>query len=216
MRFLGFGPEDEEVEEEAAALADAQEEPLRRALGAGGRASARPAAPAVAPQPAAPAPERGNVVPLGAAASRQTFKVLVVEPRSFDDVPAIADQLKNRRPVILNLEGLDKAVAQKILDFLNGAIYALGGETQKVASSIFFYAPPGVDIANVGRGLGMGGGAYDPAELAAALASAPRLTLPGDRGAQPGATPAAGQAPARSAPERERGDRSRVEWDWRR
>ena len=92
------------------------------------------------------------------------MKVVVVEPRSFEEVQTIVDQMKARRPVILNLESLDKDLAQKILNFLNGAIYALNGETQRVSAGIFFYAPPGVDVSTMGRGLtgtAIGGGAVD-------------------------------------------------------
>ncbi|MBP2017138.1 cell division inhibitor SepF [Symbiobacterium terraclitae] len=145
--YLGFGPEedefeDEELEEEAAPVAY-QEEPRRSA------ASDR----------------RDKVVPISAVPSNKgAVKVIVVEPRSFEEVQTIVDQMKARRPVILNLESLDKDLAQKILNFLNGAIYALNGETQRVSAGIFFYAPPGVDVSTMGRGLtgtAIGGGAVD-------------------------------------------------------
>ncbi|BDG60740.1 cell division protein SepF [Caldinitratiruptor microaerophilus] len=173
MRFLGFGPDEEAYDpEEAAALEEA----------AGGYARVRRVRAALAataedPYPAAgrtPGREReagGNVVALPPGGARQPFRVLVVEPHSFDEVQSIADQLKNRRPVILNLEGLDKEEARQILNFLNGAVYALGGETQKVASGIFFLAPPGVDVASMRKAPeGLGGGAYDAQEVAAYLA----------------------------------------------
>lgn len=145
--YLGFGPEEDEFEEEelqeTAPPQTWQEEPRR---------------------PTA-AERRAQVVPITSVPPKQTgFKVMVVEPRSFEEVQTIVDQMKARRPVILNLESLDKDLAQKILNFLNGAIYALNGETQKVAAGIFFYAPPGVDVSTMGRGLtgtAIGGGAVD-------------------------------------------------------
>ncbi|MBY6278544.1 cell division protein SepF [Symbiobacterium thermophilum] len=145
--YLGFGPEEDEFEdeelEEAVGPASYQEELPRR------RAPDR----------------RAQVVPISAVPSKQgTVKVVVVEPRSFEEVQTIVDQMKARRPVILNLESLDKDLAQKILNFLNGAIYALNGETQRVSAGIFFYAPPGVDVSTMGRGLtgtAIGGGAVD-------------------------------------------------------
>lgn len=214
MRFLGFGPDEDELEEEAAAAAEAQEEPLRRALGAGsGSRSSRPVG--VAANPGLSSAGAANVVPIGAAQSKQPqapFKVLVVEPQKFEDVQAIADQLKNRRPIILNLEGLDKDVAQKVLVFLQGAIYALNGETAKIATGIFFFAPPGVDVTSFGQGFRgtAAGGAYDEAEIAEILAGASRLPLGNDRPTY--------NIPERTArPADDKKDvRSRPDWDWRR
>lgn len=172
MRFLGLGPDEDEY--------DRSEEALDEAAVAGYARSRRTWAAAAMPdeeprQPGARAAGRdtgpGNVVPLPAGTGRQPFRVLVVEPHSFDEVQGIADQLKTRRPVILNLEGLDKEEARQILNFLHGALYALGGETQKIAAGIFFLAPPGVDVAAMKRaGETVGGGAYDSQEAAAYLA----------------------------------------------
>jgi cell division inhibitor SepF len=144
LDYFGFGPEEDEFEEEVEEEASQDEwQEIKR-----------------------PADRRAPVVPITAAPQRQPtgFKVLVVEPRSFEEVQTIVDQMRARRPVILNLESLDKDLAQKILNFLNGAIYALGGETQRVAQGIFFFAPQGVDISTMGRGLtgtAIGGGAVD-------------------------------------------------------
>lgn len=210
MRFLGFGPEEDELEEAAA-----QEEPLRRALGAGGRTAPRAAGLAPGPGPAPGGSAAANVVPIGAAqpkAAPAPFKVLVVEPQRFDDVQAIADQLKGRRPIILNLAGLEKDMAQKILVFLQGSIYALGGETAKIAPGIFFFAPPGVDVASFGQGWRgtAAGGAYDEVEIAELLAGASRLPLGNERVAH-----SPPERPARPAEERKEA-RSRADWDWRR
>lgn len=148
--YLGFGPEEDEYEEEeveeVAPTPSFTEEPRR-------------------PERSERLDRRAQVVPITSAPQRQTgFRVMVVEPRSFEEVQTIVDQMKMKRPVILNLESLDKDLAQKILNFLNGAIYALNGETQRVAAGIFFYAPPGVDVSTMGRGLtgtAIGGGAVD-------------------------------------------------------
>ncbi len=145
--YLGFGPEDDEFEDEMEeAEAQAEEWPEIKRTPVAERRSA-------------------PVVPINSIPSKQTtFKVLVVEPRSFEEVQTIVDQMRSRRPIILNLESLDKDLAQKILNFLNGAIYALNGETQRVAQGIFFFAPQGTDISTMGRGLtgtAIGGGAVD-------------------------------------------------------
>ena len=75
------------------------------------------------------------------------FKLVLIEPKSFDECPKLVDYLKGRRPVIINLEKLETEVARKIFDFMNGATYALEGNVQKVANNIFIFAPENVDIA---------------------------------------------------------------------
>ena len=74
-------------------------------------------------------------------------KLVVIEPKSFDECPKLVDSLKGRRPVIINLEKIETEVAKKIFDFLSGATYALNGNVQKVANNIFIFAPESVDIA---------------------------------------------------------------------
>ena len=76
------------------------------------------------------------------------FKLVVIEPKSFDECPKLVDSLKGRRPVIINLEKIETETAKKIFDFLSGATYALNGGVQKVASNIFIFAPESVDIAS--------------------------------------------------------------------
>lgn len=92
--------------------------------------------------------KRGTLVSLP---GQKQVKVVVVEPRSFEEVQSIADHLKSRRPIILNLEVTDKEQAQRILNFLSGCIYALGGEMQRISNGIFFFAPSNVDIALMRR-----------------------------------------------------------------
>ena len=55
--------------------------------------------------------------------------------------------LKERKPVIINLEDIDAETARKIFDFLIGATYALNGNVQKIANNIFVFAPDNVDIS---------------------------------------------------------------------
>ena len=76
------------------------------------------------------------------------FKLVVIEPKSFDECPKLVDSLKGRRPVIINLEKIETETATKIFDFLSGATYALNGGVQKVANNIFIFAPESVDIAS--------------------------------------------------------------------
>ena len=75
------------------------------------------------------------------------FKLVVIEPSGFDDSPRLVDNLKAKKPVIINLESLDFNVAKTIFDFLSGATYALNGNVQKVANNIFLFAPENVDVS---------------------------------------------------------------------
>ena len=87
--------------------------------------------------------KRGKVVNINATTQ---FRVVVIQPETFDEAKEIADHLKERKPVVINLELMDKEQAKKIFDFLNGAIYALGGSIQQVATSIYLFAPYNVTI----------------------------------------------------------------------
>ncbi len=89
--------------------------------------------------------DRGKVVSL--SSTNKTTRLVVYEPRSFDDVQSIVNQLKNKRPVILNLEETDKAIARRITDFVGGAVYALDGGVQKVSSSIMLFTPLNVEVS---------------------------------------------------------------------
>ncbi|MEG0291371.1 MAG: cell division protein SepF [Anaerovoracaceae bacterium] len=88
---------------------------------------------------------RENVVPLNSRAT-SALKLVVIEPTGFDESPRLVDSLKDRKPVIINLERIDSETARKIFDFLSGATYALNGNVQKIANNIFVFAPENVDI----------------------------------------------------------------------
>lgn len=92
--------------------------------------------------------KRGTLVSLP---GQKQLKVIVVEPQSFEESPGIADHLKSRRPVIVNLETTDREHAQRILNFLSGCTYALGGEMQRISNGIFFFAPSNIDVTKVRR-----------------------------------------------------------------
>lgn len=88
-----------------------------------------------------------KVVPMQQGRSPQDFKLVVIEPEGFEECPKLVDSLRERRPVIINLEKIDTDTAKKIFDFLSGATYALNGTVQKVANNIFVFAPANVDIS---------------------------------------------------------------------
>lgn len=78
--------------------------------------------------------------------STSQFKVVIMQPDKFEDAQDICDHLKNKKPVVINLENVEKEEAQRVIDFLSGAVYALDGNIQKVANGIFLIAPYNVDI----------------------------------------------------------------------
>ena len=79
--------------------------------------------------------------------------IIVVEPRCHDELQGIADHLKNRCSVIVNLEKADIEMARRVVDFMSGTTYALNGSMQKVAKGIFVFVPSSVDITSVIRGI---------------------------------------------------------------
>lgn len=97
--------------------------------------------------------KNNNVVSLPMAQSSSSqqqskqIKVMVVEPFSFDDAQHIADYLKSRKPVVVNLENSDPDIAKRMIDFISGTTYALNGQIQKVGNNIFLCAPNNVDVA---------------------------------------------------------------------
>ena len=72
----------------------------------------------------------------------------MLQPQSYADAREIADRLKTKRAVVINLEDLAKEEAIKVLDFVSGVVYALEGEIQKVSGGIFLIAPYNVSIAS--------------------------------------------------------------------
>ncbi|MGE5395964.1 MAG: cell division protein SepF [Chitinophagales bacterium] len=87
---------------------------------------------------------KANVVSLHAA---KTHRVVVCEPTNFDEAKAIADNLKNRRQIILNLENTAPEVSRRIIDFISGTTYAMDGHYQKLGQYIFLFAPSNVEIS---------------------------------------------------------------------
>ncbi|HAA09295.1 MAG: cell division protein SepF [Syntrophomonadaceae bacterium] len=78
--------------------------------------------------------------------TNKTMKVVVCEPESFDEVQILADHLKNRKQVIMNMEATSPEIAQRIIDFLSGTTYALDGHSQQLGRHIFLFTPSNVEI----------------------------------------------------------------------
>lgn len=96
-----------------------------------------------AEDPVIPTGKRGKVVNIHATTQ---LKVVVIQLQSFEDAKDIADHLKSKKPVVINLEKLEKDVSRRVVDFLSGAVYGVDGNIQKVANGIFLIAPYNVGI----------------------------------------------------------------------
>ncbi|MEQ6028960.1 cell division protein SepF [Staphylococcus saccharolyticus] len=80
-------------------------------------------------------------------ATQESSKMCLFEPRVFSDTQDIADELKNRRATLVNLQRIDKVSAKRIIDFLSGTVYAIGGDIQRVGTDIFLCTPDNVEVA---------------------------------------------------------------------
>ena len=74
------------------------------------------------------------------------LKVVLVKPERFENASEIADHLREKRTVVLNLESTNKDIARRLLDFLSGVAYANEGKIKKVAISTYIITPYNVDI----------------------------------------------------------------------
>ncbi|WP_054949972.1 cell division protein SepF [Numidum massiliense] len=93
-------------------------------------------------------PEKGrqsgsNVVSLH---TKKNVRLVLVEPRSYDEVQEFADHLRNRRAIVVNLQRMPTEQATRVLDFLSGTIYAVNGNIQKIGSHIFLCTPDNVEV----------------------------------------------------------------------
>ena len=93
--------------------------------------------------------QSSKVTPMRQPAARKNgnMEVCVVKPTSVDDSREITETLLSGRTVILNLEGMDLEIAQRIIDFISGATFAISGNLQKISNYIFLVTPTNVDIS---------------------------------------------------------------------
>lgn len=124
MNFLGLQEEEEIVEREQ--IMDDDEEP-RETSGTELRKNNR----------------ASNVVSIH---SQKNVKVILNEPRSYDEAQDIADHLRSHRSVIVNLQRVRIDQATRIIDFMSGTVYALGGSISKIGGNIFLCTPDTVEI----------------------------------------------------------------------
>ncbi len=73
-------------------------------------------------------------------------KMILLEPRAYSESQQIADHLKKRNTVVVNMKRVTPDQAKRIVDFLSGTVYALGGDLQKIGGGIFLCTPRNVDV----------------------------------------------------------------------
>jgi len=79
--------------------------------------------------------------------SSSSSKVVLFEPRVYSDAQDIADHLKNRKAVVINLQQIPHDQAKRIVDFLSGTVYAIGGDIQRIGTNIFLCTPDNVEVS---------------------------------------------------------------------
>lgn len=100
------------------------------------------------PEPISFRKKKPNIVPFQSMQTKDSqVKVVLMEPDEFDDAQYICDNLKQQRPVVINLEKADKELARRIVDFVGGTTYALGGSMQKIGNGIILVLPNNMDIS---------------------------------------------------------------------
>jgi cell division inhibitor SepF len=86
---------------------------------------------------------KGNIVSIH---SQKNVRVVLNEPRTYEETQDIADHLRSRRPVVVNLHRVRSDQALRIVDFLSGTVYALNGSFSKIGPNIFLCTPDSVEI----------------------------------------------------------------------
>ena len=86
----------------------------------------------------------GHVVGSGLSSSKQ--QLVLVRPETFNDAPAIANNLREKKAIVLNLDNVDKALARRVVDFLSGCTYAVDGSVKKVAHATYLFCPSNMEI----------------------------------------------------------------------
>lgn len=127
MNFLGLQEEEEVVERERVSNSNQPDEQE----------------PETSPFETRRSTKNNNVVSIH---SQKNVRVVLSEPRSYDEAQEIADHLRSRRAVIVNLQRVRSDLALRIVDFLSGTVYALNGSISKLGPNIFLCTPDTVEI----------------------------------------------------------------------
>ena len=125
-----------------------EEAPAERAPRFSRREAAPAEAPAFAPAattaftPVANTGFNGQVV----NTSSNKIQLILVRPESFNDAPTIAANMRAKKAVVLNLEGVEKNLARRIVDFLSGCGYALDGSAKKISQATYLFCPYNMEV----------------------------------------------------------------------
>lgn len=130
MNFLGLQEEEEIVERERMGAAQEENESEQQEAETSSLDKRRN--------------QRGNNVV--SIHSQKNVKVVLYEPRSYDEAQEIADHLRSHRTVVVNLQRIRQDQALRVIDFLSGTVYALGGGISKIGGNIFLCTPDTVEI----------------------------------------------------------------------
>ena len=84
-----------------------------------------------------------NVVSLH---TQKNTRMVLCEPKSYDEAQAIADEIRNRKSVVVNLQRVQSDLGLRIVDFLSGTVYALSGSISKLGPNIYLCAPESVEV----------------------------------------------------------------------
>jgi len=148
--FLGLGDEASYEEPEYTVEEPASEEsPNRESRRLRAERLSAQAQPEAAPEAPARTPRRSNNNNvIGLPNANAQGEVLVVEPKDFDEAPRLVQYLRERRSVVLNLNLMDPEKAQRTVDVIAGATYALDGHQQRLGDGIFLFTPRSVQITS--------------------------------------------------------------------
>ena len=134
---------DEFEEEVAPAPRERRRAPAFGSAPASESADFTPAAPAAPAATERPSGFGGQILSMSNGTKQE---VVLFHAKAFDDAAKAADELRNRRAVILNMENVDKALTRRVVDFLSGCVYALDGQVKKIAQSTYLFCPHSMDI----------------------------------------------------------------------
>ncbi|MDP4143250.1 MAG: cell division protein SepF [Bacillota bacterium] len=96
-------------------------------------------------EPAVSSKRGSKVVNIHTASS---VKVVISKPKTYEEATLICDDLKNRKIIVVNTSELDFKIAQRLLDFMGGASYVLGGELQEIEKGVYMLSPSNVEVSN--------------------------------------------------------------------
>jgi len=136
--FFGYAGRDDDYEEDNYEEDIEIEEPVNNVLNSTLRRSS-------AVQNSNGGRNTGNVINLQSRGGYSNT-VVIIKPNVLDDAGQVTEYLRERRTIFLNLEGVNEALSQRILDFVSGSVYALDADIQRAANAVFVVAPSNVEV----------------------------------------------------------------------